>query len=179
MANLAGFDASQQGDMRNFDALPAHKALVMIVNSEMKANSAGTGSYLLLEMNIMGDGQYKGRKLWNRLNLSNTNKQAEDIANRELGAICRAVGILRPNDSVDLHNKPFYVDLGVKKHRDWTVEDPKMENTFKSYSPSGSGGAPAAPAPAPTATAAQAPHTPPMSPPWARTAPAAGARAPQ
>lgn len=172
MANLAGFNAAAQGEMRTFEAMPAHKSTYMITASEMKPNKAGTGAYLQLTFDNL-DGPYKGRKLFIRLNVSNPNKQAEDIANRELGAICKAVGVLTPQDSVELHNKPMIIDVGFKAGKNGNAD----ENYAKSYAPLGGtataaamagaaqAGTGAAPAPAAPATT---PATPPATPPWAK-----------
>lgn len=167
MANLTGFDASKQGEMLNFDAFPAHKALGMMTKSEMKPTKAGTGSYLECEFTLL-DGQYKGRKVWARLNLSNPSKQAEDIAQRELGAICKAVGINTPLDSADLHNKPIVLDIGYEPAAPATKDKPatKAQNVIKSYTTAtGTAGA-AAPSAAPQGLA-QAPK-PAAVPPWQR-----------
>lgn len=163
MANLAGFDATQQAAMQSFEAMAAHKGLMMIVASQMKPTKAGTGSFLECELNEIGDGVYKGRKLWVRMNLSNPNKTAEEIANRELGAICKAVGILKPTDSAELHNRPMMVDVGVKKN-----DRNEDENYVKGYEPIGGMQASApAPAPAPASGVAPAAVAPPAAPPWA------------
>lgn len=141
MANLAGFNAAQHGEMRNFDAFAPCKALAMIVASEIKPNSAGTGSYLKLEFNIVdGPDGVKGRKWWNNLNISNANKTAEDIANAELSAICKAVGILTPQDSVELHNKPMVIDFGyTPEGNDKKGKFQKASNFAKGYAPVGPG----------------------------------------
>lgn len=167
MANLTGFDASKQGEMLNFDAFPAHKALGMMTKSEMKPTKAGTGSYLECEFTLL-DGQYKGRKVWARLNLSNPNKQAEDIARRELGAICKAVGIITPLDSADLHNKPIMLDIGYEAAAPATNDKPatKAQNVIKGYTPAtGTAGA-AAPSPTPQGFTQVA--KPAAVPPWQR-----------
>jgi len=145
MANIAGFDANKQGDMQNFDVIPAHKALMMATASEMKPTKDGTGQRLTFTLDIM-EGQYKGRKMFVGLNLVNRNKQAEDISARELGALCRAVGVDRPNDSIELHGKLFVGDIGVKPAKGAQppsdgkpARDAQPEqNYMKGYAPAGS-----------------------------------------
>lgn len=147
MANLAGFDASTVPDMMEFSAVPEGQYIVIITNSEMKPTKTGTGSYLNITFDIL-DGPYKGRKLWSRLNLNNPNSTAVDIARRELGAICRAVGVTKPTDSAELHNKPLLVTVAVE------INDRKQEtNTIKKYEAATPGATPIA-APAPMATVA-------------------------
>jgi hypothetical protein len=75
------------------------------------------------------EGEYKNRVLWARLNLNNPNATAVKIARGELSAICRAVGVLQPRDSVDLHNLPLVITVKLKK-RDDTGE---LTNEIKGY----------------------------------------------
>lgn len=117
MANLSGFDASQVEPASSNDPLPAGKYLAAITNSEMKPTKAGTGSYLELTFAVL-DGPHKGRCLWARLNLDNPNGTAVQIARAELSAICRAVGVMAPKDSVELHNLPLVVSVKCKKRDD-------------------------------------------------------------
>ena len=66
----------------------------------------------------MIDGPYKNRLLWSRLNLDNPNAQAVQIAQGELSAICRAVGVMQPKDSIELHNLPLLITVKCKKRED-------------------------------------------------------------
>ena len=100
-----------------FDAIPAGKYPAVITASEMKPTKSGTGRYLELNFQII-DGQYKNRRLWARLNLENANVTAVQIAKAELSAICRAVGVLAPSDSTELHNLPLVIDVRCKKRAD-------------------------------------------------------------
>ena len=75
------------------------------------------------------DGEYKGRLLWARLNLDNPNQLTTQIARSELSAICRAVGVMQPKDSLELHNLPILVTVKCKK-RDDTGE---ITNEIKGY----------------------------------------------
>jgi len=116
MANLNGFDASQV-EPTSFDPLPAGKYLACITESEMKATKKGAGQFLNLTFEII-EGESKGRKVWARLNLKNPNPQAEQIARGQLSALCRAVGVMTPRDSVELHNLPLVITVKVKKRED-------------------------------------------------------------
>ena len=91
----------QQGGFKDrlvadqFEPVPAGKYLAAIVESEMKPTKSGNGHFLELTFEV-GEGPYKGRKLWARLNLDNPNPQAVQIARGELSAICRAVSFAAP-----------------------------------------------------------------------------------
>lgn len=159
MANLAGFDASQVPEQQEFSAIPEGQYVVIATASEMKPTKSGTGTFLQFTFEVV-DGPMKGRKVWSRLNLVNPNATAVDIAKRELGAICRAVGIIKPGDSAELHNKPLLVTVAVE------IDDRNRENNIIKKYESVTGGAAAggfAPAAAPApAAAGNAP------PPWAK-----------
>lgn len=128
MPNLAGFDANQVEPTTDFEPIPAGKYLSVITESEYKPNKAGTGSYLQFTFEII-DGEYKGRFLWARLNLENPNETAVKIARAELSAICHAVGVMAPKDSVELHNLPLSIKVKCKKRKDTD----EITNEIKGY----------------------------------------------
>jgi hypothetical protein len=117
MANLTGFDANSVNPATDFEPLPAGKYLAIITDSEMKPTKSGSGNYLELTFQVI-DGPFKGRMLWSRLNLDNPSPQAVQIAQGELSAICRAVGVMQPKDSIELHNLPLLVTVKCKKRDD-------------------------------------------------------------
>ena len=117
MANLGNFDARTVEPTTDFEPIPAGKYLAAITESQMKSTKAGNGSYLELVFQII-EGQYKGRKLWARLNLENPNATTVQIARSELSAICRAVGVLQPRDSIEMHNLPLQITVKCKKRED-------------------------------------------------------------
>ncbi len=154
MADLRGFDANAVEPSSDFEPIPAGKYPALITESEMKANKAGTGNYLQFTFQVL-DGPHKNRLLWARLNLDNPNAITVQIAKAELSAICRAVGVLAPNDSTDLHNLPMVIHVKCKKRTD-TGE---ITNEIKGFSKKE---APAA------AQAANAPPQANSTPPWRR-----------
>ncbi len=130
MAHLNGFDATQVEPNAGFDPIPAGKYLAAITESEMKPTKNGSGSYLQLTLTVL-DGEHKGRVLWARLNLNNPNATAVKIARAELSAVCHAVGVMQPRDSVELHNIPLLITVKLKKRED-TGE---LTNEIKGFEP--------------------------------------------
>jgi hypothetical protein len=128
MANLAGFNAAEVAPNEGFDVIPPGEYEACITASEMKATKDGTGSYLNLEIQIL-NGQFQNRKLFEKLNLVNRNETAVTIAKGTLSAICRAVNVLTPNDSSELHNLPLRISVGVEKRKD----NGEMTNRIKSF----------------------------------------------
>ncbi len=117
MAHLNGFDATQVEPTTPFEPLPAGKYVACITASEMKATKQGDGSYLQLELTVL-EGEYKGRKVWDRLCLNHSNPKAVQIARGTLSALCRSIGVLQPRDSAELHNVPLIVSVKCKKRND-------------------------------------------------------------
>lgn len=128
MANLNDFDANQVEPDFGFEPVPAGKYLAAITDSEFKDTKSGTGRYLQLTFQVI-EGEYKNRLLWARLNLENPNPTTVKIARAELSAICRAVNVLQPKDSAELHNLPLLISVGLRKRQD-TGE---MTNEVKGY----------------------------------------------
>lgn len=106
------FDANTV-EPSNFDVFPAGKYLAQIVSSEMRPTKDGRGQYLFLELDIL-EGQFAGRKLFDRLNLVNDNPDTVDIATRTLSSICRATGQMQVKDSEQLHLIPLIADVRVR-----------------------------------------------------------------
>lgn len=114
---LTGFDANDVEPSEPRDPLPAGWYKVVITESEEKPTKAQTGSYLNMVMEVI-EGDHAGRKVFERLNLNNPNATAVEIAQRTLSSICRAVGVMTPRDSGDLHDKPMMAKIKVTPPRD-------------------------------------------------------------
>ena len=117
MADLHGFDANTV-QPTSFDVLPAGEYDAVIVASSMEPTSNGQGKYLKLELQVL-NGPYQNRKLFDNLNLENANAKAVEIARGTLSAVCRAVGVLTPKDSSELHDKPMRVKVKVTKSEEY------------------------------------------------------------
>jgi hypothetical protein len=156
MADLTelGFDANQV-EPGGFDLIPPGEYDAVITKSEVKGTSTG-GKMLKLQLQIC-NGPLQNRVLFDQLNLWNSNAQAVQIAKGTMSAICRAVNVLTPKDSSELHDKPMRISVGIQKGKgDYEGQD---QNRIKAYKPRQSGGpAPTAPAgPTVAQTVAQQP----------------------
>lgn len=121
------FNASEVEPNIGFHPVPAGKYIAVITDSEMKDTRSGTGRYLQLEFEIT-EGEYRGRKLWSRLNLENPNPEAVRMARGDLSAICRAVNVLTPKDSIELHNLQLEITVRCKNN-----QDGEITNEIKGY----------------------------------------------
>lgn len=159
MASLNGFNSNNVEPQKEFEPIPAGKYLAVIIESVMKPTKNGAGQYLQLTFEIL-DGAFKGRQLWARLNLKNSNSTTVQIAEQELSAICRAVGVPVVNDSVELHNIPLLITVKQKPRKD----NGELTNEIKGYAKRDSGGASA---PQAATTTAGNPYAG-TTPPWRR-----------
>lgn len=121
------FNANEVEPLAGFDPIPAGKYQAVITESEAKATKNGSGTYLQFTFEII-DGEYKGRKIWERLNLANPNAQAVAISRGRLSAICRAVGVMTPRDSIELHNLPLTISVRLRKN-----QSDEMVNEISGY----------------------------------------------
>lgn len=157
MASI-NFDASQVAPQESFSPLPAGTYVVQIEETEIKATKAGTGQMLKYKARVL-DGQYANRVIFGNINIVNQNPEAEKIGQRQLSALCHATGVLRLNDTVQLHAKPIKVKLKIRQDAQWG--DSNEVTAFESIG----GAAPAFAAPAGQAPATAQPAA--AAPPWA------------
>lgn len=138
MAALNAFNPDAVADDR--EIIPAGNYFAQIIESDLATTKSG-GTMLRLTWEII-DGPLARRRVWENLNIVNSNPDAQAIAERSLKRICNAVGhqgVL--NDSQQLHFKP--VEIAV------AIQPPKGEygesNTVKGYKPAGQPSGAAAP----------------------------------
>lgn len=158
------FDATAVPPQEAFSVLPAGKYIAQIIASEMRPTKGGDGQYLWLELEIL-DGEHKGRKTWDRLNIINPNEQAVDIAQRALSAICHALGKTAVQDSEDLHFQPMMITVRVRPARG----DYDASNEIRGYEAVAGGGAVQRPTPMQQARPA-APAAAAATPAWRKRA---------
>ena len=94
----------------DYSALPAGTYAAVIADTAFKDAKSSSGKYLECKYQII-DGSHKGRIIFHRMNLVNSNQNTVDIANREFSATKRAVGKIAIKDSEELHNIPLLITL--------------------------------------------------------------------
>ncbi len=136
------FDASQVEPDTGFDVIPAGEYDAVIVKSEVKPTKAGTGRYVNLQLQICS-GPYQNRVLFDTFNLWNPNPKAVEIARAQFSGLCRAIGVLAPKKTEELHNKVVRISLKIEKDEQYGDQ-----NKVKGYKSRQTGPAPSSPAPA-------------------------------
>jgi len=160
----------------NYELLPAGWYTAQVTESEIVNLNSGNGQAIKLTFEVLADG-YRNRKVWARLNVRHTNPKAETIAQQQLRELCDSIGVVRMQDTVELHNKPVQIRVKIRKDDTGQYEDQNEVAGFKPV-----GGSPAhgqaiaagmaqraAPSQA-SAPAAAAPAAGGSTPPWAKKA---------
>lgn len=150
----------------NYELLPAGWYTAQVIESEIVKLASGNGQALKLTLEVLQDG-YRGRKVWARLNVQHSNSVAETIAQQQLRELCDSIGVVRMQDTTELHNKPVSVKLKVRIDDSGKYEPQNEVTGFKVAGSSVAVGAfPATQRPSAAAPAAAGA----ASPPWAKKA---------
>jgi hypothetical protein len=150
----SGYNAANVETNDN-EPLAAGEYIVQIDAAELRQTKAGTGTGCNMTFEVV-DGPATGRKTFNWFNLAHENPKAAQIGQSEFAALCKAVGVLTPQDTDELLGKFLVVRLAVKDGR----------NEIKGYKPApDSSPAPVAQKPAPVAVQ-QSSSTPAKKMPW-------------
>ena len=97
----------------DFEILPPGKYLVLIDKAEVQPNKKKNGHYIYLEMKII-DGQYKGRKFFDWINIDNPSTQCVEIGLRCLAALGQAIGLQAVTSVNELLNQTVIAHVKVK-----------------------------------------------------------------
>lgn len=107
--------------------LPPGKYKGVIVDSRLEnVEKAGvvTGGYMAFDLTPI-EGPLAGSKQTDRLNLNNSNPKVVEIANGQLSAYCHVLNMHQWQDTAQLHNIPFYFEIGFQKGHEPTAEKPE------------------------------------------------------
>lgn len=133
MANLGnddGFDAhAPENQSAGFEPLPVGKYDLIVVETDLKPNKKRTGDVLTLVYEVIS-GEFKKRKIYNRLNYNHPDAETQKISRGELSRLVKAVGLRQINDSDELTNIPFVADIGVRGKAE---DEYGIQNVIKKY----------------------------------------------
>lgn len=145
MANLGGvFDANAKENQAPSNVVPKGDYEFIAVKSEKKRTKDGSGEYLSFQFQIT-KGEFQNRMVFQNFNLwltpsatdpekAEKTKTAIAIAKGNFSKFCRAVGVLTPQDSSELHNRPFIGKVKVRASEGYEEQNeiydfsPKLQN---------------------------------------------------
>lgn len=128
MASIAGLYNPDAEPSTGFDLLPDDTYTLEIVESSYDANQDGDGMSLSLKAQVIG-GDYDQRSYYIWMDLEHDDEKRQERGQRDFAALRRAVGVLNPQDTEELHFKPFQVKIG----RYTSKKTGKTNNTVKEY----------------------------------------------
>lgn len=144
------FDPNSVEPIADFEAVPAGKYPVLIEAAGMKATKKGDGHYLEVQFVII-DGPFKGKRLWDRLNLDNPSDAAVQISLRTLSALTKAtIGDTLITDDSQFLQKTCIASVTVDKSGQNSIRTYAPYSNAQSVQPQAQG-CTVAVAPAPTA----------------------------
>ena len=129
-----GFDSTAKENQKVNNALPAGEYHAVLVASEKKQTKDGSGAYLKLDFQI-ASGEFQNQHIFSNCNLwlaltDDNKRMAVQIAKGQLSELCRAVGVLNPKDSKELHGIPMLIKLNCKENGEYG-----MQNNIVKFSP--------------------------------------------
>ena len=96
-----------------FEPVPKGIYSIIITDSELAPNKAGTGTNLTLKL-IIQEGKAKGRTLFDNLCVVHKNEIAQRIAQTRMKQICTALHIGEVKDTSQFHDKLMKVSVDVE-----------------------------------------------------------------
>ncbi len=118
MAQLpSAFNSDDYED--SYTPIPTADYNITVINSGLKrnkkseeANSDKFGLLLNFEIEVL-DGEYKGKRLFDHLNINHPNPTANEISQKTLASMCRACNKVTIEDSNELHGIPMIASVVV------------------------------------------------------------------
>ncbi len=101
-----------------------------VVESAVVPTASGSGEMLKLTFEVMA-GDFRRRRLVERLNIVNSHATAQRIAQEMLARLCAAAGLAGIADSEELHGIPVMIRVGVRPGSG----DYGDQNVIKDYRP--------------------------------------------
>lgn len=121
------FDLNALPDGKSYDLVPEGWYKAVIVKSDLKDTTAGTGKKIDIRFDITGP-THQGRAIFTAINIRNPSQRAEEIGRQQLGEIMRAIGLSQVQDSDQLVGGQLQIKVKVR--------EPSAEDKAKGYTES-------------------------------------------
>ena len=125
------FNANDVEPSSGFGAVPAGEYELYATEADIASAKSGNGEVLSLTYEILS-GEFKGRKIWERMNIVHNNPVAQKIGQETLSALCRAVGVMQITDTEELLWREFTATVKVEQYQknDGSTDE---RNSIKKY----------------------------------------------
>jgi hypothetical protein len=108
--------------------LPKGDYQAQVVESAVVPTASGRGEMLKLTFEVL-TGDFRGRRLVERLNIVNAHATAQRIAQEMLARLCTAAGLAGVADSEELHGIPVMIRVDIRP----ASGDYAEQNIIKDY----------------------------------------------
>ena len=105
-------DTEQRGDYEN---LPEGVYRLEVSEADLKEDRPANKAGIKITYDVIEPEDYKGRKIFGYINIENPNVQAQEIGQKELAALCRAMEIDGVDDTDELKFHAFTAKVGLGK----------------------------------------------------------------
>ena len=114
----SGYDANAP-ENNQANVIPKADYRAVIVKSDKVATKDGKGFRLTLQFQIL-EGEFKNKIIFEGLNLwlaetDDKKREAVKIAKGQFSELCRAVNVINPRDSAQLHDLPVTIKVGIQE----------------------------------------------------------------
>lgn len=110
------FDATTHNtEQRDYENVPDGIYRLEVDSANTAPTKAGDGLILKASVTVLEPEAYKNKKFFMNINLENQNAQAQEIGQRDLACLCRAVGLSGIEDSDELLLISFTAKVGLGK----------------------------------------------------------------
>ena len=109
---------------------PGEYAVEIVAEQENQPLRNGAGTALVFEYQIR-DGQFRGQRIRDWLNVGHSNQNARELAHRRIKAVGEAVGLPVFNDTRQLFNRPFLIAVSCQEYQG------RQRNQIDDYRPLG------------------------------------------
>jgi hypothetical protein len=128
------FDPSAQEGTQDFEPIFVGWYCAQIIEAEVRDAANGNGSYLLAVFEILDEGKFVHRKIYQNITLSNASQQAVEIGRRLLADVYTACGITEATQRIDvLLYKPVKIRVGIKRDPEGVYPDGNRVNAVRPY----------------------------------------------
>ena len=128
MAKLPSrFNSDEHDDMADYSALPAGSYRIRVKATDRVENKKKTGFYYKFVFEVM-EGKFAKRLLFSNLNLEHINPDTVEMAEKELGTICKACGMVSIEDTDELHGLELMGKVTVKPASSQYAEGNEIKN---------------------------------------------------
>ena len=128
MAKLPSrFNSDEHEEMADYSAMPAGNYRLKIKSSDRVENKRKTGFYYKFVFEVT-EGKFSKRLLFANLNLEHINPDTVEMAEKELGSICKACGMGSISDTDELHGLELVGKVTVKPASAQYAESNEIKN---------------------------------------------------